>query len=190
MLTEPLCNNRVCLIVGSAPDVVDDIDEFKRAAGKSHGPEIDDTTLIIGANGGAKIAYDHIGRCDVLVTTSHLYQQRLPHERATVEQMRGLEFESVWVDLASGICDGIPDTGILHPVDTMDRKRVIIKATGLLGRISTGVWALCLAQVSKASKLLYAGVEPNDNGHYGLDDNHPRDHVDADRLILGRLYAS
>jgi len=181
MLIEPLCKDRECLVVGSAPCVVDDIERL------AYGAKLSSEMLVIGANGGAKIIYNQIGRCDVLATTSHLFQQRLPHERDTVKQLEGLEFQSVWVDTKSGSCQ-LPFEVTPHYVSPGYRSRVIDIACGLTEWVSTGVWALCLAKVSGAARLLYAGIAPHINGHYGMMNNAGRDHSNADEIVIGRLF--
>lgn len=179
MLIEPLCRDHPCLVVGSAPCVIDDLGRLA---------SMSDDTVIIGANGGARIAYDYFGRCDVLCTTSHLYQARLDHERITVGKLSNLILHSIYVDVKSGY-DGIQNLPISHRirfVTDRQRRKIVQQACDIDVWVSTGVFAVCLAKVSGADYTLTAGISFSD-GHYGIEDNHPRMHVEADRRAMDVL---
>jgi hypothetical protein len=176
MLQEQLCDERLCLIVGSAPSVMRDLAKLTST--------LTGDELIIGANGGAAIAHDVLGMCHVLCTTSHLFQQRLPIERSTVELVKDLPFDSVWIDVKSG--SNIHEFNSPNVVEVVeeDRANIVYKASGTNHWVSTGVFALCLAKVSGASRLTAVGFSHR-SGHFAIkdEDDTLRMHVDADKQV-------
>ncbi len=178
MLTEPLCKDRDCLIVGSAPGVW-----FPPNTGQ----------LVIGANGGAALARDAGFDVGVLCTTSYLYRNDASDsDIRTREAMLGLQVISVWLDVKhdhwkdfvfwnhSGI-----SYSVFASVDPDYRENVISKACNDVPLWpSTGVWAACLAVVSGPRTITITGIGLS-TGHEGMpNDNEPRYHVEEDRAVL------
>ncbi len=194
MLTEPACRGRKCLVVGSSPRVREDLIGHSGV----------DRAVIIGVNGGGRIALDMIGRLDVLVTTSHLFQGRLPHERETVDSIKGIYAGALWVDEKSGRFDaGMSGLtyGRITRIDRISRDWVVFRSSGFgspvdrradgdsiapLNWVSSGVWAICLAKLSGASDIKVAGIS-SQNGHYGIGGSHTRGHLDQDTRVMAKM---
>jgi len=161
-----------------------------------------DPDVIAGANGGAALAVDQFGRCDVLATTSHLFREgRSAEEDETVEELELLEPKSAWIDAK---CGPIGDNWLhfigdgpgawAHLVEPMLREQVVREAAPIFidvtahqdaqrrelsttrPWVSTGVWLACLAVASGARSVTTVGIT-----------GESRDHAAADRAVLARL---
>lgn len=183
---EPRCTGRRCVVVGSAPGV--------------RLPEHREGDCYVAANGAARVLHDHLRPVDVLCTTAYLF--RLPPvtkaEEATINSLFALSrVGSVWVDTTAGPAEAVVSAlgrlGIqwdtawgFNPPGT--RERVVAGIVGSELRVSTGIFAACLAIASGASEVVLCGIslEP---GHEGMPwDEAPRDHVTEDRQALAALF--
>jgi len=178
MMTEPLCYRKRCLIVGSAPALeIPDLD---------YG-------CVIGANGGAAIAASHGLDVDCLVTTSYLFRGEdiSDPESRTIELLRGLTVQHIWVDTKSGplewATDALADLSVswqeAYAVDADARNEVVRESSGKELWVSSGIWAACLALASGAAHVYLSGISLQ-NGHYGMTDSAIRNHVAQDRICL------
>lgn len=171
-----------CIVIGSAPGV--------------RLPESLPMDVVLAANGGAAVAKARELPIHALLTTSYLFRDgaTLP-ELATLERMRGVGTYSLVVDEQHGpsrpIVARFKDFGIayqvLQPVPPDVRATICRDAIGSELRVSTGVFAACLAIASGASEVVLCGIslEP---GHEGMPwDEAPRDHVSEDRQALAAL---
>lgn len=184
LMIEPLCAGKRVLIVGSAPDY-----QF---------PCRSEYDVVIGANGGAAIAWRDLGGCDILCTTTHLFRAFpvSPAEKQTREDMRGLQVLSTWLDTKNGPFESEPFDiaqmylGALNEVPMRNRNLVVIMATGDTKYdtwVSTGVWAACLARNSGASQIHLSGISCKD-GHAGMEfDDAERHHTDTDIRVVRSL---
>lgn len=181
-MVEPICAGKDCLIIGSAPDVIGNLRYLD-----------DRERVIIAANSGGRIALDHFNRLDILVTTSHLTQQKTDYEKRIFEQVRGLKTDTLYVDEKSGRYDiqsGIEFNRLIR-IDQIKRVNTVKTACGLSYWVSSGVWSVCLAVASGARDIQVAGISLA-NGHYGIkcDVNNglpTRDHIEADRHVMQKL---
>lgn len=183
-LRESACAGRRCVVVGSAPGV--------------RLPEATAGDVVLAANGGAGVAKRHGRPVDVLLTTAYLFRAEITRqELATLEAMRGVEAGTLWVDEKSGPAAHLEGKcrvlgigyGALRPVSPAARVEVCRVAIGVDRRISTGVWAACLALASGAARVVLCGISL-DPGHDGMPwDDAPRDHVVEDGEALRFLLA-
>jgi hypothetical protein len=184
MLTEPLCKDRRCIVVGSAPGALQELEDACQSELCSW--------LTLAANGGAGVAREAGLIVSVLLTTSYLFRPRTTRQEvATIDAMRGTRCSSIWID-EGHYCDIVPAlaaVGVTYDqitrVDPSERHLVTTRATGSPLRVSTGVWAACLAYVSGAASVRVVGVRPESHGHHGMPwDAARRDHVRADTVAL------
>lgn len=184
-LLEPRCTGRRTVIVGSAPGV--------------RLPEHREGDCYVAANGAARIVHDAGRPVDVFCTTAYLFRPS-PVTRAEAETLRSLfalsRVGSVWIDTTAGppnlISDGLRKLGIeweivyaLNPPET--RERIVAGIVGSELRVSTGVFAACLAVASGASEVVLCGISLS-AGHAGMPwDEARRDHVEEDRAALAAL---
>jgi hypothetical protein len=183
-LREAACVGRRCVVVGSAPGV--------------RLPAVEAGDMVMAANGGAGVAKRQNRPVHALLTTAHLFRaEATRQELATLEAMRGVTVGSLWVDEQSGPAAHIGAKcrvlgigyDVLQPVEPAARARVCRVAIGVERRISTGVWAACLALASGASSVVLCGISL-DSGHDGMPwDTSPRDHVVEDGEALRFLLA-
>ncbi len=178
---------KVVSVVGSAPSVV-----------------VRPSAVIIAANGGAYVARDGGQQVDVLATTAHFCGRRSRQQRETIDRWHGLRVRQVWADLTDGplervratLADVEVDYDTLIGVSTADRNAIVQAACGeALGagprdqRVSTGVFAACLAFAGGAAAVVLAGISLK-GGHAGLSwDTASRPHVPGDRACLAALRA-
>lgn len=182
---ETRCTGRRCIIVGSAPGV--------------RLPEHQEGDCYVAANGGARIAHDAGRPVDVLCTTVYLFRPSpvTRAEEATIQSLFALSrVGSVWIDTTAGPAEnvifGLGTLGIewqtacaLNPPET--RERIVAGIVGSEFRVSTGVFAACLAIASGASEVVLCGISLGP-GHGGMPwDNARRDHVVEDRAALAVL---
>ena len=180
---ESLCKGKRCVVVGSGANAAHQLLIALDQLSESLQPDMDDV-VFVGANGGGRIAHSIIHRCDVLCTTSHLFQQRLKSETATVAQLNGLDVRNIWVDVKAGQMDtSIADCvkwQNFQSVDVDYREKVVYGASKLHDQwISTGVWAVCLALYSGATSCHIAGIE--------LATRSDQLHVEADTRVLSAM---
>jgi hypothetical protein len=179
---EPLLRNGRVLVVGSAPDLSIPTDyEF-----------------VIGVNGGAGLVrLQHKIDPDLLVTTAYLYRGAVSKQEEETQDLIGRvdRVLSVWIDgadhkVVNGLQHSKVNYGTIHSVAQEERLEQIQEGTGLSmpGRVSSGIWAICIARISGAKKVDYCGIEPGVVGHEGMAwDTAPRDHNQPDRVALSRL---
>ena len=183
-MNEPLCADRHCLIVGSAP-----------------GTSLPDPVygeLVMAANGGARIVAEHGREVDVLLTTAFLFRTDATRQEIhTQHLMAGVECEVVYVDEKCGsarwTASRLRSIGVTWqrivgvPAATRNRITWWVNGALTLPWVSTGVWAACFALASGAASVEIAGISLG-NGHAGMDwDQQPRYHVDEDRTCLRAL---
>jgi hypothetical protein len=181
------------VIVGSAPGAIE--------------PDATFAHHTIAANGGGALCAQWGIPVDYLCTTSHLFRNSASEaERLTAGSLWNLKVRSrVFVDVAS-----YPEVTMrVHAaircrdfeiVDKTGREVVVRVAMGMartrpaildMTRVSTGVWAVCLAVASGSPRVLVTGIDPDSQGHCGIEaDGPPRDHVAEDRAVLGALEAA
>lgn len=179
-MIEPLCRGRRCIVVGSAPGVTL--------------PDPEPGDLILGANGGAAIARDSGRKVHVLCATAYLFRAECSRQEfATLEALRGLSVQSLWIDETDGSAIEAQrrarGLGITYRsargVHPEDRARLVETVAGDPLRVSTGVFAACLAAASGASEVVLCGINPWHGGHEGMPwDRAPRDHVQEDGKAL------
>lgn len=181
MIGETRCQQRRCIIVGSALGV-----EL---------PKQKPGDLIIAANGGAAVARDTGRKVDVLVTTSHLFAATNRTDRTTLDMLKDLNVESMWVDTKNGSLTQMRVHAMAHNVEAKEyvdvnpflRDKITTEAVGTSMWVSTGIWAACLAVVSRASHVQLCGISMR-NGHRGMVwDSAPRFHLKEDRECLRLL---
>lgn len=166
---EPLCKGKHCVVVGSAPGVnmsaVSDLD-----------------AVVIAANGAAKSIIDSNRSVDVLCTTSHLFRDNLStDEMASIESLRNINVKSLWVDTKNG--DTPPSMSTItadnvYRVPPTLREHITSKVIGKPLWISTGVWAVCLALYSGASKVTTVGITGKCRDH-SLQDSEALDIIQS-----------
>lgn len=183
MLTEPVCNNKPCAIFGSAPDI--DLASIR------HG--LLNNTIIMCANGGARIAHDLGYSVNVMGTTTYLYRSDAsPSEVEIRESIQDIEVGSVWIDassnpeMAKSIMPFSTRSRIIV-LPSIERSEIVRYACGAPLRVSTGVFLACLAFASGASKITIIGINPGTTGHFNSKHNSPRDHVSEDIAALSIL---
>ncbi len=176
---------KVVSVVGSAPSVV-----------------VRPSAVIIAANGGAYVARDCGQQVDVLATTAHFCGRSSRQQRETIDRWHGLRVRQVWADLTDGplervratLADADVDYDTLIGVSKAERNAIVQVACGeALGagprdqRVSTGVFAACLAFAGGAAAVVLAGISLQ-GGHAGLAwDTAERPHVPADTACLTAL---
>jgi hypothetical protein len=182
------------VIVGSAPGAIEPDATFAH----HH------TT--IAANGGGALCAQWGIPVGYLCTTSHLFRHSASEaERLTAGSLWNLPVShSVFIDIASSpevsmrIHSAI-NCSAFSAVDKNARREVVLDALRRGGdrwafdslRVSTGVWAVCLAVASGSPRVLVTGIDPDSQGHCGIEaDGPPRDHVAEDRAVLGALEAA
>ena len=182
-----LCFDRPCLVMGSAPGI--DVERWK---------DFEGTT--IGANAGMGILWRKLGlSTHIAVTTSYLFRPGVSvQELATRDMMADTNCVTMWLDNRDDRLYRARDVmqrrlriewGRLQVLNGFDRDSVQFSALGYKSRISTGVWAVCLALAAGAREVYVDGVslEP---GHWGQEwDDQPRDHVAEDRQAIKDLQA-
>ena len=183
MITYPEMQGRRCVVIGSAPGV--------------KLPTETCNDYLIAANGGVNAAKNRY--IDLLVTTSFLFRENNTRaEQRTIEMMSyshigsACVYESApltgyynWVSEDIRLVLWNTTTSFKHAY----RDEVVTKAlgTGIHTRVSTGVWAVCLALVSGAAEVVITGVGLS-NGHSNIPwDKAARDHVIEDRQALTRI---
>lgn len=179
-MIEPLCRDCRCIIVGSAPGVTL--------------PEPLPGDVVLGANGGAAIARDAGREVHVLCTTTFLFRPDCARaEFATLEALRGLSVQSIWVDEQHGPASFLERKlealrigyERMQGVSPEARRSLVAAAVGEPIRVSTGVFAACLAVASGASGIVVCGIDPWVAGHEGMPwDEARRDHVLEDARAL------
>jgi len=193
-MLEALCTGARCLVVGSAPEM-----QFPKT----------EWDVVLAANGGVSVARLHGVNVDVLVTTAYLCREsgHSQPEFMALRSWRRRSFHSVWADVTEA-----PVTNVLSQLEKLHvgygsicevtkavREDIVQRASGLaLGwspdpskRISTGVFAACLAVASGAKSVDLVGISLT-SGHAivaGGGDS-PRHHIPADKLCLEKLRAS
>ena len=159
---------------------------------------------------GSGCNYEHLGKelslganhavslekCDILVTTSYLFRDDCTDIQTEKRKlMMGLGFKRVYVDTKCGLLSSVLPCIRRHNItwDEMvtvnpdDRAQVVVSACGKDLRVSTGVWAVCLAVISSPKSVTVTGVSLED-GYYKMDSDAPsRDHVAEDRECLRGL---
>jgi hypothetical protein len=145
--------------------------------------------LLIAANGAAALL-----PTDILCTTSYLFRESCsPEELRTAESLAGLHFDIICLDGKSAPVDkairALVQLGItwerIDIIYDKDRSAVVAESCGKPLWVSTGVWAICLALVSRAASVRAVGISLGP-GHV-TGDTLPRQHVEADRECLQRL---
>lgn len=173
--------NKECAIVGSSPDVI----------------VPSNINYIIGANGGAGIK-----GADILATTAYLFRGKVSKsEASTLDVLRGLKVHTIVVDTKDGkkeaVIDGCKKFNIRYQhivsIGPTERNDIIFKASGLnLGkgpvynRVSTGVFAACLALISGAAYIVLCGISFH-NGYSYNREMPQRQHVPADLACIKAL---
>ena len=170
-MNEPLLKGKRCIVVGSSPDSF----------------VFGNPDIIIGANGGVGIA-TRAGHCtQILCTTAYICREPPSQsELDSIKTWQGKTFESSWVDTTDGPSSWFTSRKedyhfqSKNDVFVSSARRMIIvrEACGLdLGwnsdpykRVSTGVFAACLAVVSDVEDLLITGVSVNASRHHGEAD--------------------
>lgn len=183
-MIENLAKRPRVLIVGSAPGL--------------HLPSPIDGEFVIAANGGAAIAARAGYAVDALCTTTYLFRDgRSKAEQATIDSLSGLRIGTVLVDDMDGSTQTVmmrlhaAGVSVRHGgivVTPQDRKALTQRVLGTPLRISTGVWAACLAVDAGSRRVLITGINPNAIGHQNIPwDKARRDHVVEDYDALVRL---
>lgn len=155
---EPLCTDKHCVVVGSAPNV-----DMRNVS--------DPNAIIIAANGAAKTVIDSGRNVDILCTTSHLFRDNpSTDELGSIQSLQNVRAKSVWVDTKNGdipssmstVTDGASN---VYRVPSILREHVTSKVVGKPLWVSTGVWAMCLALYSGARKVTTVGITGNCRDH-------------------------
>lgn len=188
------------LIVGSAPNLRLDQSHFTNHK-------------IIAANGALSILwYQARVPVDYLCTTTHLYR-----DDATTEEIatrlginQAARYAKAYVSQGlTTYVDMKNNPEVLHRVPgekvrvyPEDREEIVLAALDVAQspifhryegrssdylRVSTGVWAACLAVAAGSPSVLITGIDPDSQGHWGADSGPgglPRDHVEEDKAVL------
>ena len=176
LITEQMCNGKRCIVVGSAPGACL--------------PKQQSGDVVMGANGGAAIARKSGRDVDIFCTVASLFFDGISRkDRATLKSLGGVSSRVAYVHVQRQ--EPSPDLsnfGIAvqnsHYLTKKQKLQIIESACGLPLRVSTGIFAVCLAVASKAACVEVAGFSFSD-GHEGMPwDNARRDHIAEDDACL------
>jgi hypothetical protein len=177
------------LVVGSAPDI--QLPQVER-----------DFDLVIGANGGARLAADGGFKVDHLATTAYLCLTGTAYNHFVQESWKGLDVDTVFVDeFSAKVTHTLPvlrRAGVTFKqavgISRADRAALVGNWTNTpwgdsdheVGRCSTGVWATVKAFDLGAKDVVVAGLS-RVNGHVGSSVSENGIHHRADDAVFRAL---
>ncbi len=165
-----------CIVVGSAPGV--------------RVPKKQDGDVVIAVNSGAVVAQKSGRGVDVFCTTAALFNEK---DNRNMQIRAGIQDFSVslaYIYWYYGEKISLSDFGIsaktTHWISKSEREQIIKNVCGFALRVSSGLFAVCIAILSGAASVEMVGFSLTDYGHANLpsDSLEFRDHVAEDTAFL------